>query len=396
MKKWVRVSLFYFTIIALIGAYIRLTFAGLIPSIDLNIGHLIHAHSHVAFQGWLYPILTFLLVDKFLGVKTLESKKYKTYFLLSHSLIPLILISFSIQGYALFSILFSTLFQFVNYAYIASYLRDSNKLKPLPSLSIAKWSLMMLFISTLGPWFVAIVSATLGKTHQFYHAAIYFYMHFQYNGFFLFALLAIVMRIFEQKGISFSPKTFVRFKYTLITGTVLSYFLSVIGLDYFEKFRLIGLLGGGVLLLNLIVSIPYFVRLRNNIEQSFLLQIVSGIALLIFIAKPVLQTLSGLPPLSDLALNNRYIIMGFMHLILPGMISLALLWILFQEKLLSFKKLDKIGTFSFVIGLIISEILLFGIGINLFENPLKVLALASFFMPLGLSITLSNQFINKT
>ena len=52
---WTRVSLIYFVIIAFLGILMRLGFFN--GNFLLNFKHLLHTHSHIAFLGWIYPVL---------------------------------------------------------------------------------------------------------------------------------------------------------------------------------------------------------------------------------------------------------------------------------------------------------------------------------------------------
>lgn len=61
-----KISLFFLTVIALLGVFLRLyPFLGL----PLEYEHLLHAHSHTAFQGWIYTAMMLLLANLFLSKK---------------------------------------------------------------------------------------------------------------------------------------------------------------------------------------------------------------------------------------------------------------------------------------------------------------------------------------
>ena len=56
-----------------------------------------------------------------------------------------------------------------------------------------------MFISNLAPFALGPVSAIQGKT-DLYYSLIYFYLHFQYNGWFTFALLGLILWMLETNG----------------------------------------------------------------------------------------------------------------------------------------------------------------------------------------------------
>ncbi|MCK5867256.1 MAG: hypothetical protein KAG14_02565, partial [Mycoplasmataceae bacterium] len=106
IKVQINIALGYFLIIALLGTLLRLFF---VTNIPLHYKHIVHAHSHVALLGWIYTALTSLIYFCYLKEHQIQ-KKYNTLFWFTQVTIIGMLISFPIIGYALYSIIFSTLF----------------------------------------------------------------------------------------------------------------------------------------------------------------------------------------------------------------------------------------------------------------------------------------------
>ena len=75
-------------------------------------------------------------------------------------------------------------------------------------------------------------------------------------------------------------------------------------------------------------------------------------------AKLLLQLGSTIPALSDLAFGFRPIVIGYLHLVLLGVISLFLLGYMFTEKYFMLNKSAKTGVLIFACGVILNEILL--------------------------------------
>ena len=137
------------------------------------------------------------------------------------------LCSFPFQGYALFSIVFSTLFLLASYWFTWFFLKHTPvALKKTNSYKCMRISLWYLVISSLGPWALGAIMNTLGAQSIWYRLAIYFYLHFLYNGWMLLALVGIVFYIFEQHKIIVSKKAFRNFFWSLNLGVLLSFFLS--------------------------------------------------------------------------------------------------------------------------------------------------------------------------
>src|SRR5690606_33435275 len=153
-----------------------------VTSLPFNYKFLLHAHSHTALLGWVYLGLTTLVYKIFLA-SAKKPKLYKRIFLFTNLCILGMLVTFPIQGYALFSIIFSTLFLFASYWFTwFAFKFVPNNFKKRFSWKLIKASLWYLVLSSIGPWAVGVVMATLGSESIWYKNAIYFYLHFQYNG----------------------------------------------------------------------------------------------------------------------------------------------------------------------------------------------------------------------
>ncbi|HBL80718.1 MAG TPA: hypothetical protein DDZ79_12765, partial [Aequorivita sp.] len=111
LRKHIATALLYFLLVALMGVLLRFFF---VTPISLNYKYILHAHSHTALLGWIYLGLTTLVYKIFLS-EAKKPKLYKRIFLFTNLCILGMLVTFPIQGYALYSIIFSTLFLFASY-----------------------------------------------------------------------------------------------------------------------------------------------------------------------------------------------------------------------------------------------------------------------------------------
>src|SRR5689334_15790607 len=106
-KRWIHISLFNLLLVATIGVVLRYKIAFSLPWIDQK--HLLHGHSHFAFAGWvsqaLMSIMLFVLSKK---TGRNEFQRYRWILIASLATAYGMLIAFPIQGYGLFSIIFST------------------------------------------------------------------------------------------------------------------------------------------------------------------------------------------------------------------------------------------------------------------------------------------------
>jgi hypothetical protein len=180
-KKQPLIALTYFLIAAVLGIVLRLF---PITDFDATYRFIVHTHSHIALLGWVYISLTTLLFHLFI---TKEAKKeYKYLFWSTQITIVGMLFSFPFIGYALFSILFSTLFILCSYWFLYFFKKNNHCDTTKASYKFINASLVFMVISSIGPWALGAIMSTLGSTSHWYKNAIYLYLHFQYNGWFIF------------------------------------------------------------------------------------------------------------------------------------------------------------------------------------------------------------------
>ena len=159
IKKHLLVALFYFILAASIGFILRFF---TISPIDVPYKYLVHTHSHIALLGWVYLALTSLIYGVYLN-KASQIKRYKRIFWFTQLTLVGMLVSFPIQGYALFSIIFSTLFLLVSYWFFGFFLRYSDpELRNTPAYRCIRTALWYMVISSIGPWVLGIIMNTLG------------------------------------------------------------------------------------------------------------------------------------------------------------------------------------------------------------------------------------------
>ncbi len=222
---WLKLSFLNLAVIALLGVLMRYKIAFSFPFLDQK--HLLHGHSHFAFAGWITHTLMVLLIDVL--VKKNENVNYPTYrFLLYANLITAygMLFSFLIQGYGFWSIGFSTLSIFVSYAFAVMYWKDLNKSPGQLSHLSFKAALLLNVLSSAGPFALAFMMITKNMHQSWYLASIYYFLHFQYNGWFFFAMLGLVVAKLEH--LTFLRNKLHSISIYFILACLPAYFLSVL------------------------------------------------------------------------------------------------------------------------------------------------------------------------
>ena len=356
--RWLKIALFNLLIVATIGVILRYKILFPLPFVDQK--HLLHGHSHFAFAGWITQAIMTLLVI-YLANQT-GAAVYKRYrWLLAANLFSAygMLIAFPIEGYGLYSIIFSTLSIFVSYVFAVFYWRDVNKLAANNS-SHAWFKAAVLFnaFSSLGAFGLAFMMYAKMIHQNWYLAAEYFYLHFQYNGWFFFACMGLFTKILTQANV---PEQLLKKIFWLFAGAALpAYFLSALWMPLpvwvyiLVILSALAQLAGWIWLLK-ILKTKWQVIKKDYSKTAKGLLILSGMALTV---KLFLQLGSTIPSLSDLAFGFRPIVIGYLHLVLLGVITLFLLGYMFAKNHFIANKKTFTGAFVFATGVILNEALL--------------------------------------
>ena len=363
LKKWLSISFLNLLLVALLGFILRYKIAFYLPFIDQK--NVLHSHSHFAFSGWITQTLMVLLIH-YLCLKGGEQILKRYSWLLYANLITAygMLISFFIEGYALFSISFSTLSIVVSWVFAVYFWKDLNKLQNnLISHLWFKAALLFSVLSSIGTFGLAYMMISKSINQDWYLACIYFFLHFQYNGWFLFAGIGLVVSQIEKSTTLNKNCKSAFWFFCLACGP--AYFLSILWIPLPEFIygiliaAIIAQLAGWGLILNELV------KYRTLISKQFskygkVLLILSAIA---FSIKLVLQSGSIHPALSQLSYGFRPIIIGYLHLVLLAVTSIFIIGYIISLLLVPLTKKLITGAFIFVAGVIINELLLMFQGI---------------------------------
>ena len=125
-STWLRIALLNFLIAAIMGASMRYAFVEELRWMDYR--NIMHGHSHVAMLGWIYMALYALLIHYFLPKEKQDSNFYKKLFWFTEMTVVGMAVAFPLQGYAGFSIVFSSLHIIASYLFIWRFLKDARAL----------------------------------------------------------------------------------------------------------------------------------------------------------------------------------------------------------------------------------------------------------------------------
>jgi hypothetical protein len=226
-SNYIKIALVLFLISALYGWLMRLSTVVNIPNFNYTL--FLQAHSHVTFLGWGFIGTTTLFNYLFIKKDKSINKKFKFIFGIEIVSICLMLISFPLQGYKVFSIILLSIFLITSYVYIYQFFKhlDIQKISK-PVFLFIKSSLFFYILSSIGIWAIGAVVATQGKTDLYYNS-IYFYLHFLYNGFFVFALFGLFFQYLKKQNINLNSKHLKRFFWITFSTCIPVYILSLVG-----------------------------------------------------------------------------------------------------------------------------------------------------------------------
>lgn len=318
-----------------------------------------HAHSHFAFSGWVSLCLSVCIA----GMLNLSDKRFRHYqFSFWFLLIAAfgMLLSFPFGGYNIVSIAFSTLSIFASWHFAFISWKDLGK-SGFPPVVVywIKAALFFYVISSAGPFFLARLMATGDTDQQWFIGSVYFFLHFQYNGWFTFAVLGLFLGMLHRKGISINSTAVFRLQFL---ACVPAFFLSALWMKLPQWLYLIAVAAAFAQLIALLLLLRAIWKKRKTIRHSFdkVPLVLCGLALIAFSIKTSMQTLSVFPDLSYLAFGFRPVVIGYLHLVLLGFVTFFLLGYVFHAGYLSMRNGRSLpGIICFVTGVILNELFLF-------------------------------------
>ena len=388
------IPLVFFAIAALYGLLLRLQMVS--PIFSANYINIVQAHSHVTFLGWVFlSVITFIFfffipntaISNFVLKRTWLQYSY---WIMVVTLVGM-LVSFPIQGYKLFSILFLTVFLLASYVYLFVLYKQILHVKTT-SVRFIRMGIIYYYISSIGIWALSIITVKIGKGELYQHA-ISFYTHFLYNGFFVLSLFGLFFRYFEIRKIQLSQKIVMRFFLATNTAVIPTFALSLLWVSVPVYVVLIGFVGAILQLISILFlkDLVKEILRKKQLAQRLSYFLLKFLVVSYFI-KLVFQFLGAFPNITKIALAYKsFFVIGYIHLFTLGFLSL---FIFLLHQLFLKRVLNKWGVYLLVAGIFTSEILLFAQGLlyyfekNIINNYNESMLIASAFMTAGILMIL--------
>lgn len=351
--KLIKTSIGFLFFIALIGATIR---CGPFLNINLPYKNFIHAHSHGAFLGWLY--LGILAIA--LGMLKDKNFSKSFYIILKADIIILVIMvpCFMIYGYNLLSIILSSLHIFFSW-YLAVMLIRCYGVKSLLRFNVATsypaMAWLFMIVSGIFPLALGWVIRQYGNGSTMYFNTIYSYLHFQYNGYFIFIILALLnTRLKFNERIMLSMKIVY---FAMVVTTIVLVVNSYLWAKPPLWMNVVSIIAAIMQLFALGIYAVLFSKFK--ITSSGLFNRITSFVVTGLFIKAVMQVLASFPELAIQIGQNRYLVLFYLHYVLLGIVSIPLLIFMTEEIKVYSGKIFNVSIIVILIGFILTEGILF-------------------------------------
>ena len=360
---WLKFSVFNFFLVALLGVIMRYKILYSLPFLDQK--HLQEAHSHFAFYGWITNVLYVLIVNYISKVNPLvQLKKYEYLIMINLAASFAMLGAFMYGGYFWASIAASTAALLTSFVFCYFFVKDARKIQDVSKI----WFLAGLFfavISSVGVFNLAYMMSSKNISQDIYLASEYYFLHFQYNGFFIFSCIGLLLYSLKEAGSPISERTNRLMFWLMFFGCLVGVGLSVLWMKLpvfiFALIVLttIGQTASAVMLFGFVRKSWTNLVLKWSAMQRFVL-IYVGFA---FAVKIALQLGSNIPALNQFAFGFRNVVIAYLHLVLLMCIATFLLNQILATNYFTVTKTLLLGLKMFLLGIFLNELMLGLMGI---------------------------------
>lgn len=358
IKQWIQGAFVFFFLTSLLGATMRFYWIDEIPFLDYR--HLLHAHSHTALLGWGFMLVTGIFLFLFVTEKPGTSIVKKLLLIIIASNTGMF-VSFIYQGFGAVSIAFTLLLVLTSYVFAWYFFKTWQVDQHAPYKPFIRWAFIWQLISTLGLWAIPLVSTWLGKSHPLYHMSVQFFLHFQFNGWFSYAIIGLLLYYVTQKGnrVQIPAYGF----HILQLSLLLTYAQSITWSNPLQTIFYFNSLGVLLQALAFIIIFRGIWKVRSVFHHMpgwVKAMLIAGIGSLLF--KVLVQTLVVMPQVATISYTIRNYVIGFIHMIMLGALTMTGGFMVTEFKLFENNTMTRNGWIILMAGYVLTEIILFGQG----------------------------------
>ncbi len=313
---WMKFALVNFCIVAVLGVIMRYKILFSLPWLDQK--HLQDAHSHFAFYGWITTAIYILLTDYLRKtMPNVAMKKYRALIIVNVVSAFAMLATFIYGGYFWASIAASTAALLCSFVFAGVFYKDTAGLRDASKIWFRS-ALFFAVISSLGVFNLAYMKMTGTVSQSMYLASEYYFLHFQYNGFFIFSCIGLLLFSMKEAGAILTKKENNILFFLMFFGCLVGFGLSVLWMEMpawvFASIIIttVGQTVGAVMLYRYVRKHWTNLVVKWSPMHRFVLMY-AGFA---FAVKTLLQLGSNVPAISQFAFGFRNVVIAYLHLVL--------------------------------------------------------------------------------
>jgi len=322
----------------------------------LNDRYWIHAHSHTGFLGWMFMAFTITaFATQMPDLPALNKRIFRLVIGLQLSVLGM-LVTFPFTGYGLYSIFFSTAHTVLAAIFIFQYFKNSNG--QVLSVWLMRVAMVFFLISGLGPLTLGPLAVAGLKGTAWYDMAVYFYLHFQYNGWFTFAILSLFIQHLDNLGILYNQTTMRLASRILLVSVILTLSLSAYGITANRAILFLGLSGSFAQFIAAALLTIVFIKIgrKHQLATNPWIRWLLIAALMSWNLKVLLQVISAFPQFTSIIYTSRDMILFYLHLMYLGVASCFILGMWIQQNHLDLRNLlTRAGIILLFMGIIFTE-----------------------------------------
>ncbi|MCB9194465.1 MAG: hypothetical protein H6597_08045 [Flavobacteriales bacterium] len=390
-RTWFLIALSNLLVAGSIGTMLRVMYVAELPFVRFR--PWLESHSHTALFGWMFIGATAVMLHES-GMQRF-GRKVRVLLVMLQSMVFIMLIGFPLQGHGVVPITASMIQMVLAYFLLAILWRATMQWPTNGSRPLARLAILFFVLSTLGAWVVGPFVLVGSSGMEFYYWAVQFFLHFQFNGWFWFAAMAIGTRWAEGRGMN------MRFDHLTLTlwtvSAVLTYALAIAWSEPHPAVFTTVTIGVVLQLWATLrtLRIIWAQRLAAHAQLAKWSRWTIGIALMAMALKVLVQGAVAVPVLARMALTIRHFVMGFVHLNTLGLMTMLMLaYAIQQEWLRSDLHLVRTGLVLVIAGTVATEGMLFlqgtlfWMGQGLIPGHYLHMVIASALLPLGVALLL--------
>ncbi len=328
-KRLLSLGLLSLVVVALLGVIMRYKIGFSLPIVNQK--HLQLAHSGFAFSGLItHFLLTFILIVIKDSLKS-SQLKFLTQTIQSNLLFSYIAcMAFIWQGFGLIAVV-AQLISFISVLlFVVLGLFNWTTIKS-PTIRWFKMGGVLFLFSMIAHIWLIKMWLTGSMTQHNYLAATYWFLHFQYNGWFFFGCMGLLVNWMHQHQLVFANQN--AFFKSFAISVIPAYGLSVLWLKLPVWIYTLVVLSALAQFVGLIYLIRQFLTagFKKMAIQKPVLFFVGLLSMLALMIKIALQAGSTIPSISKLAFGFRPIVIAYLHLVLLAFTLLFLLAYLIDQ-----------------------------------------------------------------